>query len=121
MYTIKRTEESRNLFMKSAGSLTQNSEEEKTLLYPFEVLEYLRAKLNEQVIEVFMYIANSEEQIGFVRTTLPDYRNKRRLYEVALIALEAQGFIREESFGTFKPFMLTVRGKQLKKLLQEKN
>lgn len=104
--------------MKIAGAFSRKSELEDTLLYPKEILQYLREKLNEEVIECFTYIANSEEPIGFIRTTLPEYRNKRRLYDVALVALESQGFIREESFGTFKPLVLTVRGKQLKELLE---
>lgn len=118
MYT-KKTLKKEGDIMRAAGSFSQNNDVEETLLYPQEILLYLREKLNEQVIECFEYIANSEEKIGFIRTSLPDYRNKRRLYEVAFVALEAQGFIREESFGTFKPFVLTVRGKQLKELLEK--
>lgn len=102
----------------------ESHELEQKLEYPKDVLMYLKNKLDASTIHCFKLVveaSNDSENfgIGLLRTKIPDFNEKRRTYDLGFTILEAQGFIRTEKIGTFRPSLLTVRGKQLYSLLKE--
>lgn len=91
---------------------------EQNLTYPPEILSYLRSKLDEGSLKCFKLVVESTGPYGVLRTKLPDFKENRRLYDLGFTILEAQGFIRAQGIGNMRPYFLTIRGIQLKELLE---
>ena len=102
--------------------LEKLSENEENLRYPNDVLAYLAEKLDEHDIHCLELVSlNTSSPFGFQVTKQPDFKEKRRQYDLGLLRLEAQGFIRQLRIGTMRPYYLTVRGEQLNEHLKQQN
>lgn len=92
---------------------------EKELVYSDELLHYFRSKIDEGTLKCFRMVAEATGPFGLLRTKIPDFNKNRRVYDIGFVILEAQGFIYTEVFGNTRPYFLTVRGKQLYKLIEQ--
>lgn len=93
------------------------------VLYSERTLSFLRSKLDDFAIAIFLKIVKeNKDHRGFVKTRLEDYRSKRFYIDHAILILDAQGFIASNKDGTMNPYFLTDRGKQLLNLvINERN
>ncbi len=92
------------------------------LKYSPEVLHFLRKKLDDFTINIFIQaVRENKEHRGLVKTRLPNYHSKRKKYDAAFLILEYQGFLDKKEDGTATPYYITIRGIQLGQLIQGEN
>ncbi len=90
------------------------------VIYDEYTLRFLRKKLDEFALEILRQVAlENKQHRGLAKTRLEDYRKKRPKYDDTFLILEAQGFIETKKDGTSNPYYITIRGRQLIKLLTE--
>lgn len=89
------------------------------LQYEYNVLLFLRKKLDSFAIDCFRKIVNQHNKEGLNKTKLDDYVEHRKRYDASFLTLEVQGFVEKRSNGISKPYFLTTRGLQLVHLLKE--
>ncbi|UII57770.1 hypothetical protein LS684_10250 [Cytobacillus spongiae] len=89
------------------------------LVYSEELLHFFRKKLDPTAISCLRLVAETKGELGIYKTKMPEFKTKRRSIELAFIILEAQGFVETRPLGNMRPYFLTVRGKQLYKLLSD--
>lgn len=102
--------------MKTIEKVSSN----KTNPHEFDqhTLKFFRERLDEFTLEIFkqVFISNQND-LGLIKTRLPNYINKRKSYDAAFLILESIGFIEKSEDGARTPYYTTVRGVQLAQLL----
>ena len=89
------------------------------LVYSPSVLLFLRRKIDDFTIDCLRKIFDHRNTGGLHKTKIQDYNLHRKRYDAAILTLEVQGFIEHKQDGKNKPYFLTVRGRQLVRLLAE--
>ncbi|WP_214484488.1 hypothetical protein [Bacillus sp. SM2101] len=91
------------------------------ITYPEDVTRFLRKKLDTFHITILKRIVKEQQETGrgLIKTRLEDYQSKRKRYDAAFLILESQGFIDRKADGTSTPYFITIRGKDLIKLLRQ--
>lgn len=90
----------------------------RELTFDIKTLKLLRNQLNNFTLDVLRYILKENKKgIGLAKTKIDDYQIHRKKYDMSFFTLESQGFIEYQKDGLYLPYYLTIRGKQLIKLL----
>lgn len=81
-------------------------------------LKFFRNRLDDFSISIFRQVFNeNKNDLGLIKTRLPNYLSKRKSYDAAFLTLEAMGFIEKNEDGARTPYFITSRGIQLAQLL----
>ena len=89
------------------------------LEYDYDVLLFLRKKLDPFTIDCFRMVVKKHTSDGLTKTQIENYNSHRKRFDAAFLILEGQGFIEKRSVGVHKPYFVTVRGLQLASLLRD--
>ncbi|GGI18035.1 hypothetical protein [Gottfriedia solisilvae] len=88
------------------------------LTFDETTLRFFRDRLDDFSINIFRQVFHeNKNDLGLIKTRLPNYLSRRKSYDAAFLTLEAIGFIEKNEDGARTPYFLTVRGIQLAQLL----